>query len=107
MAINNSYMASAFVRSMHNLPHLNRFLEVENSQFNISYGSSKLNSYTQSLFPLPIIIGNTNNEISILNNTTYFKNFYTGIIGVLLVLLLQCTLCCKRFCSCCKTKNIK
>jgi hypothetical protein len=57
MAINNSYTASAFVRSMHNLPHLNSALQIENSQFNISYGSLKLNSYTQSLLPLPIIIG--------------------------------------------------
>ena len=68
MAINNSYVASAFVRSMHNLPHLNRFLQIENSQFNISYGSSKLNSYTQSLLPLPIIIGYNFNKAASLNS---------------------------------------
>mmetsp|Transcript_33867 Transcript_33867/g.49181 ORF Transcript_33867/g.49181 Transcript_33867/m.49181 type:complete len:521 (-) Transcript_33867:442-2004(-) len=80
MSSNSTYEASELVRSMHQLPHLNQNLQKESSQFNVTFDSG-INSYVISLFPLPIMIGS---------------------IGLLMLLILQCSLCCRRYSSCCK-----
>lgn len=54
---NSSYSPSAYVVAMHSLPHLNQKLQLQSSQFNFSYDNGSVDSYVQSLLPLPIIIG--------------------------------------------------
>ena len=73
MSSNNSYDASEIVRSMHGLPHLNKNLQRESSQFNVTYDSG-INSYVISLFPLPIMIG---------SNLCNCNSFYFDVVTAL------------------------
>lgn len=50
------YEPLEIVRSMHSLPHLNARLQRQSNDFDIDH-DELFNSYTQSLLPLPIIIG--------------------------------------------------